>query len=66
MEQGAFVFPPSLHGTFPHRFGRHGYSGLWLICLAYRKIKVVSLQMIPYLSWILFTAYLNFYIWWCN
>lgn len=37
-----------------------------LICLAYRKIKVVSLLMIPYLSWILFASYLNFYIWWCN
>jgi benzodiazapine receptor len=37
-----------------------------LICLAYQKIKVVSLLMIPYLSWILFASYLNFYIWWYN
>jgi len=37
-----------------------------LIFLAYRKMKVVSLLMIPYLSWILFASYLNFYIWWCN
>lgn len=37
-----------------------------LICLAYRKIKVVSLLMIPYLSWILFASYLNFYIWQYN
>ncbi len=34
-----------------------------LICLAYRKMKAVSLLMIPYLSWILFASYLNFYIW---
>ena len=37
-----------------------------LIFLAYRKMKVVSLLMIPYLSWILFASYLNFYIWWYN
>jgi tryptophan-rich sensory protein len=34
--------------------------------LAYRKMRAVSLLMIPYLSWILFATYLNFYIWWCN
>ncbi|PPE03402.1 TspO/MBR family protein [Holospora curviuscula] len=37
-----------------------------LIFLAYRKMRAVSLLMIPYLSWILFASYLNFYIWWCN
>ena len=37
-----------------------------LICLAYQKMRSVSLLMIPYLSWILFASYLNFYIWWCN
>jgi tryptophan-rich sensory protein len=37
-----------------------------LICLAYRKMKVVSLLMIPYLLWILFANYLNFYIWQYN
>lgn len=37
-----------------------------LICLAYRKMKVVSLLTIPYLSWILFASYLNFYIWQYN
>lgn len=37
-----------------------------LIFLAYRKTKVVSLLMIPYLSWILFASYLNFYIWQYN
>lgn len=37
-----------------------------LICIAYRKMKAVSLLMIPYLSWILFASYLNFYIWQYN
>lgn len=37
-----------------------------LIWLAYPKIRVVSLLMIPYLLWILFASHLNFYIWWCN
>jgi tryptophan-rich sensory protein len=37
-----------------------------LICLAYRKMKAVSLLMIPYLLWILFASYLNFYIWQYN
>jgi len=34
-----------------------------LIWLAYKKMRAVSLLMIPYLSWILFASYLNFYIW---
>ena len=37
-----------------------------IIWLAYRKMKAVSLLMIPYLLWILFASYLNFYIWWYN
>lgn len=37
-----------------------------LIGLAFRKMKVVSLLMMPYLSWILFATYLNFYIWRSN
>lgn len=37
-----------------------------LIWLSYRKMKTVSLMMLPYLLWILFASYLNFYIWWCN
>lgn len=37
-----------------------------LIWLSYQKIKSVSLLMIPYLLWILFASYLNFYIWWYN
>jgi benzodiazapine receptor len=34
-----------------------------LICLAYQKMRAASLLMIPYLLWILFATYLNFYIW---
>lgn len=37
-----------------------------LICFIYPKIRMVSLLMIPYLLWILFASYLNFYIWWYN
>ena len=37
-----------------------------LIFLAYRKMRAVSLLMFPYLSWILFATYLNFYIWQYN
>lgn len=37
-----------------------------LIWLAYRKMKAVSLLMIPYLFWILFASYLNYYIWLYN
>jgi len=37
-----------------------------LIWLAYKKMRAVSLLMIPYLSWILFASYLNFYIWHYN
>ena len=36
------------------------------ICLSYQKMKAVSLLMIPYLSWIVFASYLNFYIWQYN
>ena len=37
-----------------------------IIWLSYQKMKVISLLMIPYLSWILFASYLNFYIWQYN
>lgn len=37
-----------------------------LICIAYQKMRAVSLLMIPYLLWILFASYLNFYIWQYN
>ena len=37
-----------------------------IIWLAYQKTRAVSLLMIPYLSWILFASYLNFYIWQYN
>lgn len=34
-----------------------------LVALAHRTVSVL---MIPYLGWVLFAAYLNFYIWWYN
>ncbi len=34
-----------------------------IIWLAYKKMRAALLLMIPYLSWILFASYLNFYIW---
>jgi benzodiazapine receptor len=34
-----------------------------IIWLSYSKVGSVSLLMIPYLLWILFATYLNFYIW---
>jgi len=37
-----------------------------LIILAYREMRAVSLIMIPYLCWIAFASYLNFYIWHYN
>ena len=37
-----------------------------LVLLVYPNIRMVSLLMLPYLSWILFASYLNFYICWCN
>ena len=37
-----------------------------IIYLAYARISIVSLLMIPYLVWILFATHLNFYIWQYN
>ncbi len=37
-----------------------------IIWLAYQKVSAVSLLMLPYLFWILFASYLNFYIWQYN
>ena len=34
-----------------------------LVYLAYGKLRLVSLLMLPYLLWLLFASYLNFYIW---
>jgi len=33
-----------------------------IILLTYQKIKKISMLMIPYLLWIIFASYLNFYI----
>ncbi len=35
----------------------------FMIYLSYEKIRAVSILMIPYLFWLLFATYLNFYIW---
>lgn len=37
-----------------------------IIYLTYSKVRLASLLMIPYLLWILFASYLNFYIWQYN
>jgi len=37
-----------------------------IIYLGYGKVRSASLLMIPYLLWILFASYLNFYIWQYN
>jgi benzodiazapine receptor len=37
-----------------------------IIWLAYRRMTAASLLLIPYMSWILFATYLNFYIWLYN
>jgi len=39
---------------------------IMIIYLAYARIRAVSLLMNPYLLWILFASYLNFYIWQYN
>ena len=35
----------------------------FIIHLSYEKIIIVSILMMPYLFWLLFATYLNFYIW---
>lgn len=37
-----------------------------IMWFSYRKMRAVSLLMMPYLFWILFATYLNFYIWQYN
>ncbi len=37
-----------------------------IVYLGYKRIKTVSLLMTPYLIWILFATYLNFYVWQYN
>jgi len=37
-----------------------------IIYQSYAKMKLVSLLMAPYMAWILFAAYLNFYVWQYN
>ena len=35
-----------------------------IVWLTYRKVPPVSFLLVPYLVWILFATYLNFYIGW--
>lgn len=37
-----------------------------ILFLCYKNIRFVSMLMIPYLLWVLFATYLNFYIWHYN
>jgi tryptophan-rich sensory protein len=37
-----------------------------IMYLTYSKIRTVALLMVPYLAWLLFATYLNFYIWLYN
>ena len=37
-----------------------------IVYFSYAKIRSVSMLMLPYLGWILFATYLNFYIWQYN
>ena len=34
-----------------------------LIILAFGKFRIVSLLLLPYLAWLCFAAYLNYYVW---
>ena len=37
-----------------------------LVFLSFSKIRTVSLMLLPYMCWLLFATYLNFYIWYFN
>ena len=37
-----------------------------LIVIAYKKIQVASLLLMPYLCWLIFAVHLNFYVWYYN
>lgn len=37
-----------------------------IIHLSCKQIKLTTLLLIPYLFWIIFATYLNFYVWWSN
>lgn len=39
---------------------------IMIIWLAYKKVKTISLLILPYLLWILFASYLNLYVWLYN
>ena len=68
-----------LNWSWTPLFFHYQLTGYSLICLgimnitvamiiyfSYARIRLVSLLMTPYLGWILFAGYLNFYIWQYN
>lgn len=74
--KGLYIIQLALNWSWTPLFFHYHLTGLsllilgcmdilvWaLIWLAYPKIRSVSLLMLPYLIWILFASYLNFYIW---
>ncbi len=38
----------------------------WLIFKSYRQIRLVSVLLMPYFLWLVFAAYLNFFVWFYN
>ncbi len=71
-----YIIQLILNWSWTPLFFRYHLAGYSLVCLlfmdivvgmivylGYANIRSVSLLMIPYLLWILFATYLNFYIW---
>ena len=65
-----------LNWSWTPLFFSYHFTGIALICLSiivllvarlifetYKKITATALLLIPYLLWLLFASYLNFYIW---
>lgn len=74
-----FMIQLILNWSWTPLFFRYHLTGLSFMCilvmdvavaiiiyLSYSKIRLASLLMTPYLIWILFATYLNFYIWQYN
>jgi len=74
-----YVMQLILNWSWTPLFFRYHLTGLSFACLlimdmavamivyfSYTRVRLVSLLMVPYLIWILFATYLNFYIWQYN